>query len=273
MEHIEDQASKLIKILTTSGPTFIQKANTPTYSKPGPNKWPKCGHPRDPRNTIEAPGRGRNGSGRVEEKCKKCYKTQKRKRNAIKGVRYLEMAIAKRDGAGWAEIAAEFGYPNAIAAKEAFARLGEEEGHVVSSTIQEIREEMDQRLEFIYSNLVPAIAAADRGTPRAAEVAIKTLERRARLHGVDAVEENSINRGPVQQQAVVINITAHPGDEQAQSLLIEGRSSEVDGGERAGQILSPPNQSLPEHKEDNFFGRWDRFRQNMVRSVLDSRET
>lgn len=182
--------------------------------------------------------------------------------------RYIAIAELRKQGKSWDEIADLFDYKNARTAIEAYRQWASK--YAVQETVAEVRSIHDSRLEEMYKALRPAIEAEDRGTPRAVEVAIKVLERQARLHGVDAVEEAAATKGNTQQQAVVISITAHPGDEQARQLIIEGGGGEMGRGEGAGQVLPPSSPSLPEPKEDNLFGRRDVRGENVVRSLLDS---
>jgi hypothetical protein len=171
--------------------------------------------------------------------------------------RFVAIAECRAKGKSWDDIASLFNFPTARHAIEGYRKLSET--YSVSETAKEVRQIHDARLEQMFQALVPAMEAENKGTPRAVEVGIKVLERQARLHGADAIEEASIERGDanVQQQGVVINITAHPGDSEAQRLVIEGGGGQVGGGEGAGQVLPPSNQSLPEPEENNLPGGRD----------------
>jgi len=79
----------------------------------------------------------------------------------------------------------------------AYNRAMEANRAIVLPGVEEMRKIEDERLDLLFKALMPGISAGD---PRAIEQAIKLLERRAKLHGLDR---------PIEITATVHEITEY----------------------------------------------------------------
>jgi hypothetical protein len=126
-----------------------------------------------------------------------------------KALRILELRV---QGLSFDEIAAELDYKSGRHARSAYQRLMDKHE---KESIESLRELQNERLEMAWRGLAPKVI---QGRERAVEVAMKVLERQARLQGIDAADQPA---DKVTNQAIQINIMPHPNDPQAQAMVID----------------------------------------------------
>ncbi|HEU0165670.1 MAG TPA: hypothetical protein VFQ54_11555 [Thermomicrobiales bacterium] len=92
----------------------------------------------------------------------------------------------RKSGMSFQEIADDLGYANASGAYKAVMAA-------LKKTLQEPTDELRHlelnRLDVMLSSLWPAIIAKNQYTPRTVEVALKVMDRRAALLGLDAPQK------------------------------------------------------------------------------------
>jgi hypothetical protein len=129
--------------------------------------------------------------------------------------RALKILEYRIKGHSFDEIAQILDYKSGKHVQSAYQRFMDKFEKEDVATLRQLQSE---RLEYTWRSLVPAIG---RGSPRAAEVGMKVMDRQARLHGLDVADqapEKNTN------QPIQINIMAHPGDQRAQEMIIEHQS-------------------------------------------------
>jgi hypothetical protein len=164
------------------------------------------------------------------------------------GVRALDLRT--KEGLTWAQVAERMGLRNASSAYSLASRARvklDVESKVDKRFIQR------QRLERMYIALEPKIAA---GRERAVEVAVKILEREARLEGLDL--DGQTQEG--NRQAIVINVQPHPDDIEARKFVIEHQP----------KLLPAPIEGVSLEEEIHSSDRGNGSGEDLVRPVLDS---
>lgn len=111
-------------------------------------------------------------------------------------------------------------------------------------TKDQLRDLVMERTDFIYQSLVKGVA---KGNARSAEVALQALKAIREMTGLDA--DKNANPAALQQQAITIQITPHPGDERAVKLVEAHQSQPA--------ALQPPTSSPLLEEANNRFGRWN----------------
>ena len=95
--------------------------------------------------------------------------------------------------------------------------------------VEELRKEQDAMIRSLYMQLIPRV---NKGEPRAIEVALKLLERLAKLHGLDAPTKSIIE--VITEEAV--DKAIRELEEQLRLLeLPEGEYEELDNNENEGE--------------------------------------
>lgn len=120
------------------------------------------------------------------------------------------------------------------------------------------------RLEKIQQSLSRKMTAP--GT-RAEEVAIKAMERLCALLGLDYADQQNAPSS----QPITINISAHPGDPEAQRIIRDIASG---GGalDREPAALPPPAQGVPLLEADNGAVWGDGFGEDVLRTPVGLEE-
>lgn len=93
-------------------------------------------------------------------------------------------------GVPYRDIAKALGYKSAATVHEAVQRLLDD--YDVESDIAEYRRLEMERLELYERELMAIVAKGGRAAPRAIEVAMKLMERRSKLLGLDAAEQHEV---------------------------------------------------------------------------------
>lgn len=126
-----------------------------------------------------------------------------------KALRILEL---RTQGYSFDEIAQALDYKSGKHVRAAYQRLMDKHE---KESVESLRALQNERLEMAWRGLAPKI---EQGRERAVEVGMKVLERQARLQGIDVADAPAEK---VTNQAIQINIMAHPNDEKAKSMVIE----------------------------------------------------
>jgi hypothetical protein len=180
--------------------------------------------------------------------------TSRKARNIALGVRALDMRV--KQGLTWQQIADELGFRSASTiyeyAQRARARLDVE-------TKDDKRFVQRQRLDSMYGVLQDRIAKGGKGVERSVEVAVKVLEREARLEGLDLDGLSQENT----HQAIIINVQPHPDDEAARKLVSKHQP----------KVLPPPSTGILFDEEIHTADWRDGSGEDVVRPVLDSETT
>lgn len=167
------------------------------------------------------------------------------------GIRALDLRV--KGGKTWAQVAEEMGLRSAASAYSLASRARAKLD--VESKVDK-RFVASERLNNMYSALQPQIS---KGNPRAIEVAVKVLERDARLNGLDldaAAQEGT-------RQAIIINVQPHPDDTEARKFVIEHKP----------KLLPSSTESVLHDEEVYSPDRGDGSGEDVVRPVLDSETT
>lgn len=103
--------------------------------------------------------------------------------------RQLQALELRKRGIPYRDIARALGWASASTAYEAVQKLLEKR---VRENADELVEMELERLDHLYQTLLKTAMGGGRGAARAAEVAIKVLERRSKLLGLDAAEQKEL---------------------------------------------------------------------------------
>lgn len=104
----------------------------------------------------------------------------------------LECLALRKLGMNYRDIAEKVGYASAGAAQYAVRQVLDEQLEMSSEEIEAVRKIELERLDDIYFVLYEAVRKGDRASPRAAEVAVKVMERRSKLLGLDAADRTEV---------------------------------------------------------------------------------
>ena len=143
-------------------------------------------------------------------------------------------------GESWIHIAEVMGFPTPSSAYKAAQRA---RNKLQLENKDDLRFRQRLRLDDLYDSLQPAIQRKDKNSPRAVEVAVKVLEREARLEGLDLEGVTPPEGG----KAIVIQFEAHPNDEGAKQLL----------GTQENPALPAPVVDAEEYEEVHLSDRGD----------------
>lgn len=162
-----------------------------------------------------------------------------------KAVRCLEL---RREGHTWRDIAQMVGYKSQGSAHEAVQRLLKRVARETDDTMREVEkerlDEMTRRLhDLIFGNEAKGVEASDRMAARNIEVAVKVMERRAKLFGLDAADRTEIT---VQAPKVIEYVRDERQDVRARAVaeVLEGDYEELAVIEQRYRDLE--RESLPE---------------------------
>jgi hypothetical protein len=160
----------------------------------------------------------------------------------------------------WVQIAEEMGFPSPAAAYRMAQRARQK---LAVESKDDLRFRQRMRLDELYDSLQPAIKRRDKNTPRAVEVAVKVMEREARLEGLDL-------EGATQQEgnkAIIFNIQPHPNDQKAREVFGTGEGEE---GKTANLLLPPSTVDVEQFEEVHLPDRGNGLGEDVERSVLGS---
>lgn len=133
-----------------------------------------------------------------------------------KALRILELRTI---GLSFDDIAIQLNYKSGKHVRAAYQRLMDKHE---KESVEQLRTLQNERIEMAWRGLAPKVA---QGRERAVEVAMKVLERQSRLMGLDKADqlvEKTTN------QAIQINIVAHPEDTRARQLIIEHEPLQIE---------------------------------------------
>jgi hypothetical protein len=161
----------------------------------------------------------------------------------------------RKEGKEWHEICEILGFPSPGSAYKS-AQSARRKLSVESKDDLRYRQRM--RIDGLLQALDPAIKRRDQHTPRAIEVAVKLLEREARLEGLDleGATETTNNK------AIIINVQPHPDDEKARKFAADQH-----------RLLQASATDVPFTEEVHLSDRGDGLREDVERSVLGAKET
>lgn len=135
-----------------------------------------------------------------------------------KALRILELRV---QGHSFDDIAQILDYKSGKHVRAAYTRLMDKHE---KESVESLRQLQNERLEMAWQGLAPKVA---QGRERAVEVAMKVLERQARLQGIDMADAPAEK---VTNQAIQINIMAHPDDPKAREMVIEHQPRQLTDG-------------------------------------------
>jgi hypothetical protein len=162
---------------------------------------------------------------------------------------YEALVLRNKYGKEWHEIAEELGFKSAaVAYRSALAARKK----LDFESKDDLRFRQRSRLAELYDALQPAIKKRDKFSPRAIEVAVKILEREARLEGLDL-------EGAAQEQgtkAIIINVQPHPNDKGAREIATDD------------SVLQTPAIDVPFEEEVHLPDRRNGIGKNMERPLL-----
>jgi hypothetical protein len=123
-------------------------------------------------------------------------KPRRRRRNlpttprAIEKYRKVQLAMKLRySGMGWRDIAEQLGYKSHTGIHaDVHKLLGEE----IDEDVEALRQRELGTLDLMQQELMKAVLAGQKWAPRAAEVIVKLMERRAALAGLDSAEKHEL---------------------------------------------------------------------------------
>lgn len=146
------------------------------------------------------------------------------------GIRAMDM---RRDtNMSWEAIAEALNIKSSNPGSTALKMARDARAKIEQETAEEQRQVQHDRYEFMYSSLVPKIAA---GRERAIEVAAAVLEKDAKLMGINTDEKQQGNFQPI-----LIQIQADPNDAEARKLA----ASELVIEQRPRKLLPPSTESV-----------------------------
>lgn len=166
-----------------------------------------------------------------------------------------EALLMRRDGKEWHEIAEELGYKSPAVAYN--AALSARKKLAIESR-DDLRFRQRMRIDKMLQALDPSIKRRDKNTPRAVEVAVKLLEREARLEGLD-LEGAAQDQG---NKAIIINVQPHPEDQGARELAASH-----------GRLLQAPIVDVQQFEEVHLSDRGDGLGEDVGGSVLGTEKT